>query len=285
MNIVYLNGKFLPIDQASISPMDRGFLFGEGIYEVIPSYEGRLVGFDPHMNRMQAGLTELKIDISLTAKEWLEIINKLLELNDTDNLGIYLQVTRGADTRRYHAYPEGITPTIFAYTFKIPPAPTASKMLAPKFSCATAEDKRWDRCNIKSTSLLGNVMHFQWCHEKNEDEVILYSSDKEITEASTCNVFLVKDNVIKTPLLDNQKLPGITRMLLLDMVRQHSEYQVEEDVVKLDEIYSADEIWLTSSTKEIAPVIQVDGKTIGNGEIGDIWLAVQTLFCEHRFDY
>ena len=113
MNIVYLNGKFLPIDQASISPMDRGFLFGEGIYEVIPSYEGRLVGFDPHMNRMQAGLTELKIDISLTTKEWLEIINKLLELNDTDNLGIYLQVTRGADTRRYHAYSEGITPNIF----------------------------------------------------------------------------------------------------------------------------------------------------------------------------
>ena len=285
MNIVYLNGKFLPIDQASISPMDRGFLFGEGIYEVIPSYEGRLVGFDHHINRMQRGLSELKIDISLTATGWLEIINKLLEQNDTDNLGIYLQVTRGADTRRYHAYPEGITPTIFAYTFKIPPAPTTNKMLAPKFSCATAEDKRWNRCNIKSTSLLGNVMHFQWGHEKNEDEVILYNSNKEITEAAACNVFIVKDNVIKTPLLDNQKLPGITRMLLLDMVRRHTEYQVEEDTVKLDEIYSADEIWLTSSTKEIAPVIKVDGKTIGNGEIGDIWLAVQTLFCEHRFDY
>ena len=137
-------------------------------------------------------------------------------------------------------HPEGITPTIFAYTFKIPPAPTANKMLAPKFSCALAEDKRWDRCNIKSTSLLGNVMHFQWGHEKSKDEVILYSSDKEITEAAACNVFIVKDNVIKT-LLDNQ-LPGITRMLLLDMIRQHSEYQVEEDVVKLDEIYSADEI-------------------------------------------
>ena len=285
MNIVYLNGKFLPIDQACISPMDRGFLFGDGIYEVIPSYEGRLVGFDLHMNRMKAGLTELEIDLSLTAKGWLEIINKLLEQNDTDNLGIYLHVTRGADTRRYQAYPEGITPTIFAYTFKIPPAPTANKILAPKFSCATEEDKRWKRCNIKSTSLLGNVMHFQWGHEKNEDEVILYNSDKEITEAAACNVFLVKDNVIKTPKLDSQKLPGITRMLLLDIVRQHSEYQVEEGTLKLDEIYSADEIWLTSSTKELAPVIKVDGKNIGNGKIGDIWLAVQTLFCEHRFDY
>ena len=285
MNIVYLNGKFLPIDQACISPMDRGFLFGDGIYEVIPSYEGRLVGFDLHMNRMKAGLTELEIDISLTAKGWLEIINKLLEQNDTDNLGIYLHVTRGADTRRYQAYPEGITPTVFAYTFKIPPAPTANKILAPKFSCATEEDKRWKRCNIKSTSLLGNVMHFQWGHEKNEDEVILYNSDKEITEAAACNVFLVKDNVIKTPKLDSQKLPGITRMLLLDIVRQHSEYQVEEGTLKLDEIYSADEIWLTSSTKELAPVIKVDGKNIGNGKIGDIWLAVQTLFCEHRFDY
>ena len=285
MDIVYLDGKFVPLAEASISPMDRGFLFGDGIYEVIPSYGGRLVGFDLHINRMKTGLSELKIDISLTAEEWLEIINKLLEHNGTDNLGIYLHVTRGADTRRHHAYPKEITPTIFAYTFKIPPAPIADKVLAKKFSCATAEDKRWRRCNIKSTSLLGNVMHYQWGHEKNEDEVILYNSDREITEAAACNVFMVKDNLIKTPPLDSQKLPGITRMLVLDVLRQHSNHRVEENIVKLDEIYSADEIWLTSSTKEIAPVTKVDGENIGSGKVGDIWLAVQTLFCAHRFDY
>jgi len=285
MNTVYLNGKFLPIEKASISPMDRGFLFGDAIYEVIPSYKGRLVGFDLHMNRMKAGLSELKIKIPLTAEEWLEIINELLERNGAGNFGIYLHVTRGADARRHHAYPEEITPTIFAYTFEIPPAPTAKKTLAPKFNCSTAEDKRWKRCNIKSTSLLGNVMHFQWGHEKNNNEVILYNSDREVTEAAACNVFMIKGNLIKTPSLDHQKLPGITRMLVLDILHQHSEYQIKEGTIKLNELYSADEVWLTSSTKEIAPVIRIDDKTIADGEIGNVWLDVQTLFCAHRFDY
>ncbi len=285
MNIVYLDGKFLPINQAAISPMDRGFLFGDGIYEVIPSYEGQLVGFNLHLQRMRAGLSELKIDISITTEEWLEIITELIDQNGKKNLGIYIHVSRGADTKRFHAYPEETNPTIFAYTFEIPPAPIADKAVAPRFSCATAEDKRWKRCNIKSTSLLGNVMHFQWGYERNEDEVILYNETKEITEAAACNVFIVKDSLIKTPLLDHQKLPGITRALVLDILQKHSNHKIEECTIKLDEIYSADEIWLTSSTKEIAPVTKVDGRKIGTGEIGNVWLNVQTLFCDHRFDY
>lgn len=285
MNIVYLNGIFLPMEEARISPMDRGFLFGDGIYEVIPSYDGRLVGFTPHMERMQEGLDALEIDLQLDHQDWQEIARELIARNGGGNLGIYFHVSRGTDSRRHHAYTEGLTPTTYAFAFEIPPAPVPEKSAASCYTVATTEDMRWKRCNIKSTALLGNVMHFQYGHVRGHKETILYNEDGEITEAAACNVFVVKHGIVATPLLDHQKLPGITRLMLLEILRRDGTIPVEERVVTLAELTQADEVWLTSSSKEIAPVTEIDGRPVGDGRVGDVWLAAQTLYSAHKFDF
>ena len=285
MSTVYLNGNYLPMSEAHISPMDRGFLFGDGIYEVVPSYAGALVGFTLHLARMQNGLDAIEIPLQLDPVQWREIAAQLITRNGSGNLGLYFHVSRGADTTRNHAYPDGITPTVFAFAYEIPPMPTPDKRAASPFTVATAEDLRWQRCNIKSTSLLGNVMHYQQGHASGQNETILYNSRGEITEAAACNVFVVKNGVVATPLLDEQKLPGITRSMLLAILRDDGSIPVEERVVTLDQLRSADEVWLSSSSKDLAPVVAIDGQPVGDGSIGDVWLAAQTLYSAHKFDF
>lgn len=285
MSTVYLNGVYLPMDQARISPMDRGFLFGDGIYEVIPSYDGHLVGFTPHMNRMQDGLDAIEIAMRVDHEQWREIANELIARNGGGNLGIYFHVSRGADTRRNHAYPEDIEPTIYAFVFEIPPAPVPDKSAATCYTVATTEDMRWKRCNIKSTALLGNVMHYQHGHALGHKETILYNQDGELTEAAACNVFVVRHGIVATPLLDHQKLPGITRLMLLEILRRDGSIPVEERVINMRELEQADEVWLTSSSKEIAPVVEIDGRPVGDGKVGDVWLAAQTLYSAHKFEF
>ena len=285
MNTVYLNGAMMPMEEAKISPMDRGFLFGDGIYEVIPCYSGRSVGLGPHLARMQDGLDAIEIPFRIDRDEWSEIVAELAQANDGDNLGIYIQISRGADSKRHHAMPKGITPTCYAFAFEIPPPPVPDKARAPRYEVSATRDLRWQRCQIKSTSLLGNVLHYQHGHARGYQETLLFIARDELTEAAACNVFIVKDGVVATPELDNQKLPGITRLMLLDMLRRHSSLTVEERVVHHDEVDSADEVWLTSSSKEVAPVVSIDGTPVGNGEVGDVWLQAQTLFSQHRFDY
>ena len=285
MTTVYLNGEYMPMSEARISPMDRGFLFGDGIYEVIPSYDGRLVGFIPHLQRMQDGLDAIEIRLQADPGEWREIARQLIERNGAGNLGIYFHVSRGADTQRNHAYPENVTPTVYAFAFEIPPAPVPDKSAASCYTVATAEDLRWRRCNIKSTALLGNVMHYQYGHAQGRQETILYNQQGELTEAAACNVYVVKNGIVATPLLDHQKLPGITRLMLLEILRRDGSIPVEERVVTLRELEHADEVWLSSSSKEIAPVIEIDGRPVGDGAVGDVWLAAQTLYSAHKFDF
>jgi D-alanine transaminase len=273
------------MSEARISPMDRGFLFGDGIYEVVPSYSGRLVGFAPHLRRMQDGLDALEIRMAVDHDAWRSIAEELIERNGGGNLGIYFHVSRGADIQRHHAYPENIEPTLFAFAFEIPPAPVPDKSAAACYRVSTAEDLRWKRCNIKSTALLGNVMHYQYGHSRGHNETILYNQEGELTEAAACNVFVVRHGIVATPLLDHQKLPGITRMMLLEILRRDGTIPVEERVVTLDELGSADEVWLTSSSKEIAPVVEIDGRPVGDGGVGDVWLAAQTLYSAHKFDF
>lgn len=285
MSIVYLNGDYLPMSEARISPMDRGFLFGDGIYEVVPSYAGRLVGFGPHMQRMQQGLDAIEIKLRVDETQWRGIAEELMERNGKGNLGIYFHISRGSDIRRNHAYPENIAPTLYGFAFEIPPAPVADKTVATCYRVSTAEDLRWRRCNIKSTALLGNVMHYQHGHSRGHSETILYNEAGELTEAAACNVFVVKDGMVTTPELDHQKLPGITRLMLLDILRRHSDIPVEERAVTMAEVRAADEVWLTSSSKEVASVVEIDDQPVGSGGIGDVWLAAETLFAQHRYDY
>jgi D-alanine transaminase len=285
MTTVYLNGDYLPMGEARISPMDRGFLFGDGIYEVIPSYDGKLVGFTLHMARMQEGLDAIEIELRLDHEQWRDIAAQLIARNGRGNLGLYLHVSRGADTRRHHAYPTGISPTVFAFTYQIPPGPLPEKSAATPYKVATAEDLRWRRCNIKSISLLGNVMHYQLGHKGGQDETVLYNHKQELTEAASCNVYVIKNGIVATPLLDQQKLPGITRYMLLDILRRDGSIAVEERIVTLNELRAADEVWLSSSTRDIVPVVVVDGHPVGDGGIGDVWLAAQTLYSAHKFEF
>lgn len=285
MSIVYLNDGFMPIEAAKISPLDRGFLFGDGIYEVIPSYDGKTVGLEPHMQRMFDGLAAIGIKSTKTLDEWKDLIQTLLKENGGGNLGVYLQVSRGADVKRYHAYPENVEPTIFAMTMPIKPAIEADASTAKGFSVSTTQDMRWKRCQIKSTALLGNVMHFQEGYEGGNDEILLYNEDNILTEASSSNAFIVKDGVVITPVLDNQILPGITRKIILDILEKDGSIPFEVRNITMDEVFSADEIWVTSSSKELAPVTSIDGKVVGNGAVGKVWEAAFTLYTAHKFEY
>ena len=271
--------------EARISPMDRGFLFGDGVYEVIASYGGRPVGLAPHLARLRAGLSAIALPFEVDERQWRDIVTGLCARNAGDNLGIYIHISRGASERRHHAMPRDITPTRYAFAFELPPPPVADKRRAPRYRVSLARDLRWQRCNIKSTSLLGNVLHYQQGQERGYQETLLLNADDELTEAAACNVFLVRDGVVATPPLDHQKLPGITRYMLLDMLRRHSKLPVQERALHRADIDAADEIWLTSSSKEVAPVVAVEDRPVGSGEIGDLWLQAQALFCRHRFDY
>lgn len=285
MSVVFLNGAYMPMEEARISPMDRGFLFGDGIYEVIPCYSGRSVGFAPHMSRLRDGLAAISLRYNADDQEWRGIISRLVTENEGDNLGVYIQISRGASNRRNHALPEEIQATCYAFAYEIPPAPIADKALATRYRVSATRDLRWQRCNIKSTSLLGNVLHYQYGHERGSAETLLFNADNELTEAAACNVFVIKDGAVATPELDYQKLPGITRLLVLDILRRHSNIRVEERVVSRAEVDDADEIWLTSSSKEIAPVVTLEDRPVGTGDIGDVWLQAQRLFCAHKYDY
>jgi D-alanine transaminase len=285
MTIAYLNGEYMPLEETRISPMDRGFLFGDGIYEVIPSYDGRMVGFGPHISRMQNGLAAIEIKLGWNDQQWRELCISLLEKNGNGNLGIYLHVTRGADTKRNHAYPEGVEPTVFAYAFEIPPPPIPERDKIKPYTCATGSDMRWDRCNIKSISLLGNVMHYQQGHSKGDGEILLYNENNELTECGACNAYIVKDGVVATPPLDNQILPGITRLLLLDVLQADGSIPVEERVITMDEVWNADEVWISSSSKEVVPVVKLDGKPVGDGKPGPIWEKAAKLYSAGKYNF
>ncbi len=286
MSIVYLNGVYLPMAEARISPMDRGFLFGDGIYEVIPSYDGQPGGLhSPHGAHAGRARRHRNPPAGGSGGVAGHLPPSLIARNGGGNLGIYIHVSRGADIRRNHAYPEDISPTIYAFAFEIPPPPVADKSAATLYTVATTEDLRWKRCNIKSTALLGNVMHYQYGHALGHQETILYNQDGELTEAAACNVFVVRNGIVATPLLDHQKLPGITRLMLLEILRRDGSIPVQERVVTMRELAQADEVWLTSSSKEIAPVVEIDGRPVGDGRLGDVWLAAQTLFSAHKFDF
>lgn len=285
MTIAWINDQWLPLSEARISPMDRGFLFGDGIYEVIPSYGGKMVGFNRHMQRLQDGLDAIALANPLDAKIWHQQLTRLIQENGEGDLGIYLQVTRGVAEKRQHKFPEKTTPTIFAYTFDIPATSDGSLESARGITVATGTDRRWQRCHIKSVALLGNVLHMMEGVDSGADEILLFNDNDELTEAAACNVFIVKQGTIKTPALDTQKLPGITRNLLLDMFKSEIDWQVTEGVVTRAEVFSADEIWLTSSTKEIAPVISIDGIPVSHGKPGPVWSKAQQLFHKLRFDY
>jgi len=284
--IVYLNGEYIPAEQAKISPLDRGFLFGDGIYEAIPSYAGRAVALQLHLERMKRGLAAIGMKSPLTDQNWTHVVRELSERNGGGDLGIYLHLSRGNEGRRLHRFPEGLAPTVFGMVLTIePPPPAPDRHSQAGLRVATAEDLRWKRCHIKSTSLLGNVLHFQEGHQEGMNEIILYNRAGELTEASVSNVFVVIEGEVATPLLDHQKLPGITRHICLESLRAEGSIPVRERVVTLEEARRADEIWITNSSRQIAPVVEMDGRPVGNGQVGPVWEQAMRIYEAAKYDF
>ncbi len=260
MGTVYLNGEFLPQAQALVPAMDRGFLFGDGVYEVIPVFGGRCFRPDQHLDRLDHSLRETRIAQPLTRAQWLAVFERLIADGGGGDQAIYLQVTRGVAEVREHRFPDDIRPTVFALTRAIahppeqPPAP---------IDCIVVDDIRWSRCDIKSTSLLGSVLMTQQALDAGAREAILLR-DGCIQEGASSNVFAVVDGVLWTAPVGGFILAGITRDLVLELARQHG-LPVREEPLPLAEFERASEVWITSSTREIAPVAHIDGRPVGAG--------------------
>ncbi len=278
MSICYLNGQFVALEDARISPLDRGFLFGDGIYEFIAYYDGSPVGFRQHIERLQSGLAAIEIELPLTMEEWRLNCDRLLEENGASTAGVYIQVSRGADTKRSHGFPEGVTPTVFMMVIDVPAGSDLQQLRVRGLRIISEEDRRWRNCNIKSTSLLGNLLHFQSAVGGGYDESLLYNNLGELTEGAASNVFVVLDGEVLTPELDGQKLPGINRQIILDMLRADGTYAVRETVVTMEEVRSADEIWFSNSSYGVGPIVELDGKTVSGGKPGPVFLHVEKLF-------
>lgn len=261
--ICYLNDEFLPLAEASVSVLDRGFIFGDGVYEMIPVFSGHAFRLEEHLQRLINSLAEVHISNPHTQQEWTDLINKLVLKNTALHQGIYLQITRGV-ARRDHAFPDDSEPTVFLMSSALPDTCSASPVTA-----AVIEDPRWNNCHIKAISLLPNVLLRQQAREKGAYEAILIKGGL-LTEGAASNVFIVKDGVVKTPPKGTDLLPGITRDLVVELLHAH-QIPCEETQITEAELRAADEIWLTSSTKEILPVIQLDKKDVGTGEPGEIW--------------
>jgi D-alanine transaminase len=267
---VYLNGQYLPLCDAKVSVMDRGFLFGDGIYEVIPSYSGKLFHFQDHMERLENSLSSIRLPNPHDRAQWLEILTPLLDKNLDQS--IYLQITRGVSDKRDHAFPENIAPTVFAMCSNIVPFAN----LDSGVKAISVDDSRWEMCNVKATTLLANILLRQQAVQQGCAEAILVK-DGYVTEGAASNIFAVIDGILITPPIGPEILPGITRNVILELAEQNN-IPYSEDIISLDALKTASEIWLTSSTREIVPVVHLDDETIANGKPGPIWRTMHQLF-------
>jgi D-alanine transaminase len=270
MSMVFLNGEFMPADQARISPMDRGFLFADGIYEVIPAYGGTLFRLEDHLARLARSLEAIQLADPMTAKQWTELLEQLVQKNGGGNLAVYLQVTRGAPAKRDHAFPtDDVVPTVFAMCSPVAAPAADSPDTATGIAAITLDDIRWSRCDIKSVSLLPNIMLRQQAAQAGAGEAILLR-DGFVTEGSASNVFVVIDGEICTPPRSHEILGGITRDLVIELCREH-DLPVREREINETELRKATEIWVTSSTKEVVPVVQLNNQPVGDGKPGELW--------------
>ena len=282
MSIVYLNGKFIQQEQATVSIMDRGFLFGDGVYEVIPVYQGHMLGIKQHLARLDRSLAAIKIAPPLSTEQWEGVLNELLTLNNKQNedQSFYIQVTRGAQNIRHHAIPTDITPTLLALTF--PPNNTAPDVLDTGLSAITLKDRRRHDCYIKAINLLPNVLAYDQAKTANSAEAILIR-DGNALEGTSSNLFIVKNNTIQTPPISPHILAGITRELLLQ-ITQENNISCEEVTITEEMSYNADEIWLTGSLKEIYPIVKLNDKPVGNGKVGPMWHTIKKLYNQYKTD-
>ncbi len=277
---VYLNGKFLPIEQASISVMDRGFLFGDGVYEVIPIFNSQLFLPAAHLQRLKKSLAAVRIDLDIEAEKFQDIFAELLRQNATQGStqALYLQITRGGGLTRDHLFPVDVKPTVFAQCTAV--KPLTEQELRHGSQAITVQDIRWSWCYIKAIALLPNVLFAQQAKEAGAREAILLR-DGMALEGSSSNLFIVKDGVIITPPANYQILGGVTRDLILELANAN---QMPWQIASISEamLRQANEVWMTGSLKEILPVTYIDDKPVADGKVGPVWGKMYKLYQDRK---
>lgn len=279
---VYLNGRFLPLAEAHISPLDRGFLFGDGVYEVIPVYSRRPFRIEEHLRRLQSSLDGIRLANPYSLGEWQRLIGEMIRLSDWDDQGVYLQVTRGAATAmplRDHPFPQPEPePTVFML-----PGPLVTPSAAVLTAGATAvtrADNRWLRCDLKTTALLANVLLRQEAVDAGCTETLLLR-DGYLSEGSASNIFIVKDGLLLAPPKSNLMLPGVTYDVVLELAAANGVPSEVRPITEA-ELRAADEVWMTSSTKEVLAITMLDGQPVGTGRPGPLAQRMHALYQQFK---
>lgn len=263
----YLNGKFLPLAEAAVSPMDRGFLFGDGVYEVVPVYSRRAFRLDEHLGRLQRSLDAIRLANPLPLDEWRALVGRLVTAAEWDDQSVYLQVTRGPMEVRNHAFPATVTPTVFGLVEALHTPPQSQ--VEQGVAAVSAADFRWLRCNVKATSLLANCLLRQMAFDAGCAETLMFR-DGILSEGAASNIFVIKDATLLAPQKNHLMLTGITYDVVLELAAQHGLPTEVRDITDA-EVRAADELWLTSSTKEVLPIVRLDDRQIGTGQPGPVF--------------
>lgn len=276
---IYLNGRYMPVELAQVSVLDRGFIFGDGVYEVIPVYNRRPFRLAEHLRRLQHSLEGIKLPNPHTDEEWAHIIARIIAKHEGEDQYLYVHITRGA-AERDHAFPNPpVAPTVFVQS-KLLKTPSP-ELLARGVSCISATDNRWLRCDIKTISLLPNVLLRQMAVEAGCAETVMFREDAFLTEGAASNIFVVKDGKLLAPPKDHLMLPGITYDVVLEIAAAH---HIPCEVRRIDkaEVFGADELMLTSSTKEVLAITHLDGQAIGNGKPGAMYQRLFGLYQDYK---
>jgi len=277
--IVYLNGEYMEDDQAKVSIFDRGFLFGDGVYEVVPVVNGTILDKAPFLERFTRSLGEIELKLSLSEDELITMIEELIKKNNVDEGGVYMQVTRGVAPRNFY-YPENTPTTMMAFSFK---KEIINNSLADSgIKVVTVEDIRWKRRDIKSIALLGQCVAKEEAHQAGAYEGWMVE-DGFITEGTSSTAFIVKDGTIITRPLSNAILPGIRRKLLLELASEHN-VKVEERLFTVQEALDADEALMSSATTFVLPIVEIDGKTIGDGKVGPMCKKMREMYIKSALE-
>ena len=283
MNLItYLNGQYLPAEKAMVSPLDRGLMFGDGVYEVILAYHGKLLYLDAHIDRLNLSLNAIQISPPHSHTEWKTILAELIRKNPQAEQWIYLQITRGTQLIRDQAIPlETLTPTIFAIGY---PKPLPSKEAQTKgLKAISVTDIRWKYCHIKTTSRLAYVLMYQQAKEAGADEAIIMHKGFAL-EGSASNLFMVKQGVIITPPKSSFLLSGITRDRILALASIHK-IPYRENAISEHELSTADELWITSSTRGVIPIVECNNQPVGNGKAGPVWSNMWDYYVQDMLAY
>lgn len=275
--MIYLNGKFMPIEKACIPVLDRGFIFGDGVYEVIPAYSRKPFRLTEHLDRLQHSLDGIRLKNPFNNEDWKNLLKQVIAQNEGEDQYLYLHITRGV-AKRDHAFPVNVPPTVFIMSNPLLPPP--AELLVSGTSAVTALDNRWIRCDVKAISLLPNVLLRQLAVDVHALETILIR-DGFLTEGAASNIFVVKNKVLLAPPKSHLMLPGITYDVVLELAAAN---QIPHEIREISEseVRTADEILLTSSTKEIMPVTSLDKKPIGNGRPGELFARLHALYQHYK---